>query len=270
VKVAVLGSGSRGNAFAVSTRGATLVIDAGFGPKTLAKRARAAGIALDAAVGVVLTHEHGDHARGADRLAHALACPLFASAGTLAALSARLESVTTHTVEPHRRIGIGPFTVMACRTTHDAAEPLALRVCGPADGATVGFAYDLGHVSPAVRSLLRGCQCLVIEANHDDALLHSAHYPPSVRRRIAGSGGHLSNHSAAGLAGELVHQSLDTVVLVHVSDHCNRPELAQHTVSERLRERGFRGRVLVAEQTAPLAAFDVLGPDLQHVLELPV
>lgn len=256
MKLAVLGSGSRGNALALTARGRALLVDAGFGLRSLVRRARAVGVPLEALDGIVLTHEHGDHARGAAALARVAGCQIYASPGTLRVLNARLAGVGTTAITDHGvRVNIGPFGVTVCRTSHDAAEPLAVAV--DAEDRRVGIAYDLGRPSTALRDLLRECGCLVVEANHDEAMLRTGPYPVSVQRRIAGQGGHLSNRAAAALVSELYHEALAAVVLAHVSHQCNRPALAASAMREALRRRGFRGRLLVARQRTPLAPFEV-------------
>jgi phosphoribosyl 1,2-cyclic phosphodiesterase len=147
VKLAVLGSGSRGNAIALHVDGATLLIDAGFGRRALAQRAERAGIPLEPLVGVVLTHEHGDHARGAVDVATDAGCPVFASPGTIAGVPG-LGAVARPLPPYGTSVAIGPFSVSAARTVHDASEPVALAVADAA-GRKVGIAYDLG--APADR-----------------------------------------------------------------------------------------------------------------------
>jgi phosphoribosyl 1,2-cyclic phosphodiesterase len=258
VKLTVLGSGSRGNAIAIVADGRTLLIDAGFGPRSLARRAKSVGIRLRTLDGVLLTHEHGDHARGAAALARYLGCPVYASPGTLRSLGPRLAGVTTRPIRPeYDTVVIGPFQVAAARTSHDAAEPLAVAI--DAAGRRVGIAYDLGVPTRAVRDLLRDCGCLVVETNHDEAMLAAGPYPLAVQRRIAGVGGHLSNRAAANLVHELYHDALETVVLAHLSDRCNTPALAEAAVSSMLRRCRFRGRVVVALQWTPLAPMEVGG-----------
>lgn len=250
MKLAVLGSGSRGNALAVEAAGATLLVDAGFGPRTLTARARAVGISLEPLAGVVLTHEHGDHARGALALARRAAAPLLATRGTLARLASD-QVVARRPLVPHQACALPPFTVSVCHVVHDAAEPVAV-VVETADGVRIGIAYDVGRPTGALRLLLRECTVLVLEANHDDVLLRTGPYPAVVRQRIAGSAGHLSNRVTAELAAELWHPGLATVVLVHVSEQCNTPDLARRTVHLALRRRGFRGELVVASQAAPM------------------
>jgi phosphoribosyl 1,2-cyclic phosphodiesterase len=252
MKFAVLGSGSRGNAVAFHSHGATLLVDAGFGPKALAKRAAQAGIPLTPLVGIVVTHEHGDHARGAATLAAAHGCRLYASAGTLARV--RTAEGETQLLPPYgQAMAIGPFRITAARTAHDASESVAIAIADDAD-RKVGIAYDLGRATTAVRHLLRDCSALVLEANHDEVMLREGPYPPTVQARIAGSFGHLSNRAAAELAAEVCSPRLEVVVLVHVSERCNDAGLARRTVGRALRAQRFHGRLLVAAQDEPLPA----------------
>ncbi len=250
MKLAVLGSGSRGNAFVVTANGCSLLLDAGFGPRTVVQRANEAGVDLRALVGIVLTHEHGDHARGAASLARKLGCPIYASGGTLTALSDRLGGATRKRITAHEPLTVGPFTVTGCHTTHDAAEPMAFVV--GANGARLGLAYDLGRPTAAVRYLLRGVTTLLLEANHDEILLRTSAYPPSVRARIAGMGGHLSNRAAGELLTDLCHQHMRSVVLVHLSLRCNRRDIARSEVERALSAKGYRGDLFVAHQDKPL------------------
>ncbi|MDH3458610.1 MAG: MBL fold metallo-hydrolase [Gemmatimonadota bacterium] len=266
MKVRVLGSGSSGNAIAFSTGMSTILVDVGFGFRTLARRAALVGLDLGSVEAVVLTHEHNDHACGTAAFVKRVSCPVFASQGTLAALDGTLQAARRVTLPRNGTVQIGSFSVATCPTRHDASEPVALAVRDTITGSTVGVAYDVGRPTVALTSLLKEAACLILEANHDDRMLRSGPYPVAVQRRIAGPDGHLSNRAAADLAAELCHPRLDTVVLAHVSDRCNQPELAQAAVAEALTRRGFRGRVLVASQAEPLEPFEV-GP-AQYALDV--
>jgi phosphoribosyl 1,2-cyclic phosphodiesterase len=254
----VLGSGSRGNAFAVAAHGHVLLVDAGFSAAELERRAAQAGVALDRLAGIALTHEHGDHASGALRLARTHGVPILASPGTWRALGAdaRVRHVA---LSAATRAEIGPFTLLACPTSHDAAEPVAIGVELP-DGPSVAFAYDLGRPTAAVRYLLRRRTVLVLESNHDEVRLRTSGYPPSVQQRIAGSGGHLSNRAAAELLADVHHDALAAVVLAHLSERCNSAEDALATVQPALRRAGFRGLLACAPQDAPLAPITIAPP----------
>jgi phosphoribosyl 1,2-cyclic phosphodiesterase len=252
----VLGSGSRGNCFAVVHEGAVLMVDAGFSATEIERRATIVGLSLDGLVGIALTHEHGDHATGVARLARTRRVPVFCSPGTWAALGARGEHRPLGAVS---RMEVGPFTLAACPTSHDAAEPIALAIEG-VDGTSIGFAYDLGRPTAAVRYLMRHRTAIVLEANHDELRLRTSSYPPSVQQRIAGAGGHLSNRAAAELLRELWHTGLGAVVLAHLSERCNDEREALEAIHPVLHEAGYRGLLCCARQDDPLQVIPVAGP----------
>jgi len=257
VRLTVLGSGSRGNALLVESDGEALLVDAGFSVKDLARRADAAGVSLARVRAIALTHEHGDHARGAVRAAQTWGVPLAASAGTLSALQRALPAQVERLPLPaSRTVSVGAFRLTAFPTAHDAADPVVL-VVEDGGGRRLGVAYDVGSPTAALAHACRDLDALVIEANHDEVLLRSSAYPPSVRARIAGRAGHLSNTQAAALAAQVHHAALGLVVLAHLSDQCNRPDLALAAMERALRPRGFRGRLVVAAQDEPTPALEV-------------
>lgn len=227
-----------------------LVLDAGFSLRELDRRAESVGLDLTGLVGVALTHEHGDHAAGAVRLAARHGVPVLASPGTWGALQAG-DAVPFLPIVQGTRTELAAFTLSGCPIPHDAAEPLALAVTAR-DGTSVGLAYDLGRPTTAVRYLLRNLSAVILEANHDEVLLRTSEYPASVQERIAGSAGHLSNRTAAELLAEVHHRGLGAVLLAHLSRRCNTEAAARDTVEQALRAVGFAGDVLVARQDAPI------------------
>ena len=247
----VLGSGSRGNCCALESDGKAILIDAGFSAREIERRAEAAGFELGRVAGIALTHEHGDHSRGAPLLARRLNVPVLTAPGTWNRLAPALEHATHRPLGICARVELGPFTIDACATSHDAVEPLAI-VVRDSEGVSVGVAYDLGRPTSAVRYLLRDLTGIVLEANHDEVQLRTSDYPPVVQRRISGSTGHLSNRAAAQLLGELCHPGLATVVLAHLSYECNTPADARAAVARALRRAGFKGVLQVADQDQPL------------------
>jgi phosphoribosyl 1,2-cyclic phosphodiesterase len=256
----VLGSGSGGNCFAVESEGTVLLIDAGFSAREIERRGNAVGLDLGQIAGIVLTHEHGDHARGAAGLARRLGVPVLTSPGTWRRLATTMRDAEHCPLGLCARVELGPFTIDACPTSHDAAEPLAV-VARSFHGTSVGVAYDLGRPTTAVRYLLRDLTAIVLEANHDEVRLRTSAYPPVVQRRIAGSAGHLSNRAAAELLRQLHHPGLSIVVLAHLSQQCNSAREARATVAPALRRAGFRGLLQIAEQDEPLPPMVVAHAD---------
>jgi phosphoribosyl 1,2-cyclic phosphodiesterase len=158
---------------------------------------------------------------------------------------------------PGRPFRVGQLRVEPFLTVHDAADPVGVAVVDEATGLRLGVATDLGRPTAQIRHALTGCDLLVLEANHDEVLLHTGPYPTSVKRRIASSHGHLSNQAAARLATELLHPRLAGVVLAHLSFECNRPVLAERVVGDALRAAGWRGHLEVALQDRPSRMLDL-------------
>ena len=260
MRLYMLGSGSRGNCCALEAEGAAILLDAGFSAREIERRAETAGLDLSSVAGIALTHEHGDHACGAPRLARRLGVPILTAPGTWDRLATSMRRAIHQPIGLRGAVELGPFRVEACPTSHDAADPLALAVRGP-DGTAVGVAYDLGRPTAAVRYLLQKLTAIVLEANHDEVQLRTSGYPPVVQRRIAGSGGHLSNRAAAELLSELHHPGLAVVVLAHLSQRCNTADDARATVAPALRRAGFGGSLHVASQDVPLPPIDVVAPE---------
>jgi len=259
MRLYVLGSGSRGNCLAVETDHTAILLDAGFSAREIERRAELAGLDLARDLPRALTHEHADHACGAPRLAQRLRVPILTAPGTWDRLASGMGRTAHQAIGLRVVVELGPFRVEACSTSHDAADPVALAV-RIGDGTGVGVAYDLGRPTAAVRYLLQNLTALVLEANHDEVQLRTSGYPPAVRRRIAGSGGHLSNRAAAELLAELHHPGLTVVVLAHLSQRCNSAADARATVAPALRRVGFGGALHVAAQDVPLPPIDVIAP----------
>jgi phosphoribosyl 1,2-cyclic phosphodiesterase len=253
MRVTVLGSGSAGNATLVEAGNVRILIDAGFSGRDVERRLYAVDVDPATVNAIVITHDHGDHTRGMGVLARRLQLPLYMTPRTHAACAALLDGTeTVRTYGSTAPFTLGALEVRPFLTVHDAADPVAVTVRNLDSGAKLGIATDLGRPTAAVRAELAGCHMLVLEANHDDALLWSGPYPWSVKQRIASSHGHLSNRAAAALARELFHSGLTNVVLAHLSEHCNNGELAQHAVGAALARLRYRGRLSVAPQDDPM------------------
>jgi phosphoribosyl 1,2-cyclic phosphodiesterase len=259
VHVTVLGSGSEGNATLVESGGVAILIDAGFSGRDLEQRLETCGVPTSALRAIVITHDHGDHTRGMGIIARRYGVPLFLTEKTLAACAALLngkEAVQRYrSSEPFR---IGPFEVQPFLTVHDAADPVAIAVKHVDNGCKLGVATDLGRPTAAVYAALKDSHVLVLEANHDEAMLWNGPYPWSVKQRIASSHGHLSNRASADLVRQLYHPALSSVILAHLSVHCNTGSLARSVVERVLDRKGYRGNVTVAPQDKPMQTLDVM------------
>jgi phosphoribosyl 1,2-cyclic phosphodiesterase len=249
----MLGSGSSGNAVVIDCDGSRLLIDCGFGTRTLATRLAAAGIAPASIEACIITHEHSDHIKGAAAAARKWGWPLFASRGTARARELADVSITAFTAGD--ALTFTHMDIATAPTPHDASDPVGLIVTARRSGTRAGICYDIGHASDAVRQLCSEVDVLVLESNHDDEMLRTGPYPVWLRRRIAGDHGHLSNAVAAELARESVQPRLRHVVLAHLSAQNNTPATAHRNMTRALAGTAFRGTVSVALQDSVAGPF---------------
>lgn len=222
-----LGSGSAGNATLVEARSATttsrVLVDCGFSLRELEARLARAGTSADSLDAVFITHEHGDHVGCAVSLAQRHGVPLWMSRGTWQAIGAPDLGEALHFARDGQAIAIGDLELSPFTVPHDAREPLQLRL---SDGAArLGVLTDAGSITPHLLQHLQGCQALLLECNHDRALLAASRYPPSLKARIGGHYGHLSNDIAAQILEASLHSGLRHVVAAHLSEQNNRAEL---------------------------------------------
>jgi phosphoribosyl 1,2-cyclic phosphodiesterase len=258
MKVAVLGSGSAGNSVFVCAGETRILVDAGFSARMLEERLARLAVEPADVDAIVVTHDHRDHTRGIGVFARRHGTPLYMTRATREAcrdLLAGEEAVIEY--RPGVPFVLGGLRVEPFLTVHDAADPVGVAVVDVARGLRLGIATDLGRPTAQIRHALAACDLLVLEANHDDVLLHAGPYPVSVKHRIASSHGHLSNQVAAQLVTELLHPRLAAVVLAHLSEECNRPSLAERVVGDALRAAGWRGHLEVALQDRPTALLDL-------------
>ena len=224
-----LGSGSTGNATLVEARSGTttsrVLIDCGFSLREFEARLGRAGLRPDQLDAVFVTHEHGDHVGCAATLARRHGIPVWMSRGTWRAIGAPDLGELLHFARDGEAITIGDLALTPYTVPHDAAEPLQLR-CSDGD-ATLGVLTDAGSITPHLLDNLRRCDALLLECNHDAQLLAQSSYPASLKARISGRHGHLSNETAAQILRDCVHGGLQHLVAAHLSEQNNRPELAR-------------------------------------------
>lgn len=258
MRVTVLGSGSKGNAVLVETADTLVLVDAGFSARDMERRLGKVGVAAEEVDAIVISHDHGDHTKGMGVFARRFGTPLYLTDPTRGVCQHLLRG--EEEVRSYRGgfpFSIGRIVVEPFLTIHDATDPVALALRDSESGLKVGIATDLGRPTAQVRHALSGSNLLILEANHDEALLHQCSYPWQVKSRIASSHGHLSNDAAANLALELLHPRLGGVVLAHLSGECNRPELAEAVVGRALNEAGYKGVLQVAAQDSPTGPLDL-------------
>ena len=224
-----LGSGSSGNATLVEAgagaRPTRLLVDCGFTQKELTARLARLGLAPADLDAVFVTHEHGDHVGCAPALARRHGVPLWMSRGTWRAIGApELGEDLLRFACDGESIEVGDLRLAPYTVPHDAAEPLQLTVD---DGASkLGILTDAGSLTTHLRQALQACEALLLECNHEPAMLAASSYPASLKARVGGPLGHLANGVAAELLADCRHGRLQHVVAAHLSQQNNRPALA--------------------------------------------
>ncbi len=250
MRVAVLGSGSAGNAVVVESDSRRLLVDAGFSCRELERRLDLAGIDASNFDGILLTHEHGDHVRGAGLFSRRHEVPIYATKGTFAGVNLGKRVHEKVVIRSGERHAAGLFRITPFKIPHDAMEPVGY-VVEDACGRRVGVVSDIGTCSRLAWGRLSDLDVLILETNHDLKMLRDGPYPWHLKERVAGRFGHLSNADAAEGIRELVTDRLQWVVLYHLSEINNLPALAVDLVTETLREEGSRARLRVSTQAEP-------------------
>ena len=250
MKLCVLGSGSRGNSVLMQSGNTRLLIDAGFGTRTIAKRLKSIGVDPRSIQGVVVTHEHTDHAKGAAAGAARWGWQIYTTAGTRGASVTLLDS-HTHTLVANEPLTIGDAVIHPISVSHDATDPVAVIATDITDGVRAAIVYDLGMMSEPLQKAIEHVEILVIESNHDGDMLRNGPYPASLKRRISSHHGHLSNRAAGIAAARCAHRGLSHVVLAHLSETNNTPGIATESMRRALTRTQFRGTITAAPQDHP-------------------
>lgn len=248
LRVAVLASGSKGNAAYIELDGVRLLIDAGISARRITRSLADLGVDAASLDGVFVTHEHSDHIKGLPTLLKQYRLPLFAPPATLRAIGESL-AVPEDTFTPLAGdVMLGSVAVKSFSTLHDAASPVGYAVCGSEKCA---LATDLGFLTNDVMAAIEGSDVLILEANHDRELLQSGSYPWRLKQRILSNRGHLSN-SAAAWALVRLKKRPRAVFLAHMSQENNRPELVEETVRTILAQQNVRQEnLLLTAQDVP-------------------
>lgn len=233
IRFASLGSGSQGNALIVDAGETRVLLDCGFSSREAAARLARLGMAPDELNAILVTHEHGDHVGGVFAFARRHRLTVYLTYGTHAA-AARGSALLPECrlIDGHTPFAIGSLQVEPFPVPHDAREPVQYAF---SDGVRrLGVLTDSGTITPHILDTLRACDGLVLECNHDHALLAASRYPASLRRRIGGRLGHLENEQAAALLRQIDTRRLQHVLAAHLSQENNRPELAARALASAL------------------------------------
>ncbi|HXI02323.1 MAG TPA: MBL fold metallo-hydrolase [Candidatus Saccharimonadales bacterium] len=240
LRVTVLGSGSSGNLTLVEGPRGRIAIEMGLSEREASRRLRACGVEPRTLDAVFVSHEHADHVRGARLFSRRHGVPIFTTRAAAAAAGISASEVAGLVeIEPGGEVERAGMTIRTFSLPHDAPDTVGYVV--EEDGTRLGYATDLGFPSALAVERLRGCQILVVEANHDLEMLRSGPYPAFVKQRVMSRHGHLSNEQSAELIREVVTPETQSVFLAHLSAKNNDGRLALDAGGRALRECGRDG-----------------------------
>ncbi len=233
-------SGSSGNSCYIGNEDEGILIDAGRSAKQLENALKNNGLDIASVKALFVTHEHTDHISGLRVLASRHNIKVYATGGTLSALEDMGElsdKISYEVISPDGSEAAG-MIVKAFPTSHDCRESCGFTVQTP-DGRSVAIATDLGYISDEVRAAVSGCDTVMIESNHDVNMLQNGDYPYILKRRILSDSGHLSNDSCARELSDFVRNGTTRIILAHLSEHNNIPQLAYITSRSALSSAGM-------------------------------
>lgn len=247
--VTTLASGSSGNCTLVSEGDTHVLVDAGISCRRITLALRELGLDPADLSGICVTHEHTDHICGLATLIKRYRVPLYATGGTGRQLCYRIAFLEDllHDFEPGQTFQVGGLTVESFQTLHDTAQPCGYALSNGSRKAAI--VTDLGLVTDEVLDGIHGAHLLIVEANHDIECLKSGPYPYSLKARILGDRGHLSNEAGASLARSAAEGGAHTVVLAHLSAENNTPAMARSAAERAL--SGWEGTLVVAPRREP-------------------
>lgn len=233
MRFASLGSGSAGNALLVEVNRTTVMLDCGFSIKETVARLARLNVQPEGISGIVVTHEHDDHAGGVFKFAAKYQIPVWLTYGTHKMVSRYMPNqhhLQLNIINSHQAFAIDAIEVQPYPVPHDAREPIQ---CLFSDGQMqLGVLTDVGRTTPHIEGNLRNCHALVLECNHDANMLKTGPYSWPLKQRVGGELGHLENSDAAQLLSKLNHQQLRHIVAAHLSAKNNTPKLAQSALAK--------------------------------------
>lgn len=233
MKLCSISSGSSGNCIYAGTDNSHILIDAGISGKKIEEGLHSIDLKAEEMQAILVTHEHLDHIKGLGVLARRYGIPIFGTAGTIDYMTShdcigKVDDSLFHVIQPEEEFSIGDMDITAISTSHDAAEPVSYMV--KKGQKSMAVLTDLGTYDDFLVDKLQGLDVLLLEANHDIHMLQAGGYPYYLKKRILGNKGHLSNELSGQLLGRLLHDDFKHVLLGHLSQENNFPELAYETV----------------------------------------
>lgn len=231
MKFASLGSGSKGNATIIDTEHGCLMIDCGFSIKETARRLERVGKSPQDISAILVTHEHSDHWKGVLPFASKFSIDVYATAGCYRAVNVSPStSKLLKVICSHSEFMINNVHVLPIPVPHDANEPV--QYIFSYDQYRLGILTDVGNITPYIVEQYNNCSGLLVEANHDIELLQAGAYPKFLKDRVAGQWGHLNNHQTASLLSAIDQQSIQKLVIGHISESNNNSARVKQAIED--------------------------------------
>lgn len=231
MRIAALGSGSRGNSVLIEHADTCIMVDCGFSTRETERRLANLGKEAGQLTGIFVSHEHSDHVRGIGSLARKYQIPVWMTQGTRSACK-NLDTVDVRLIQDYAAIEVQDLMVQPYAMPHDANEPCQFVFSNGQKKA--GVLTDIGSITPTVIDALDGCDALMLECNHDTDMLDQSEYPYFLKERITGDFGHFSNEQAVSLLEQIDIGGLQHIVALHLSEKNNTPSLVRSSLSESL------------------------------------
>jgi len=251
----VLGSGSSGNAALLATENTRILLDAGLSMKELARRLAAIGEEFERIDAILISHEHSDHVAGLPVIARSkkVRASIYLTRLTVPAIDWGEAEPRLMPFQAGASFKIGDIEVNSFSVPHDAIDPVGF--CFETRGVRIGVVTDLGYIPESVKYHLRRTDLLLLEANHDLDMLKVGPYPWSVKQRVMSRVGHLSNLGMSEYLTQDFDGSTTNLVLGHLSEQNNHPEIVRMFATQPLEERGLRTRLTIAQPHIPSEVF---------------
>lgn len=254
LEFSVLGSGSQGNATVVSDGEYTLLVDAGFTGQELTRRLGVIGKKTPEIQAILITHDHSDHIAGAGVIGRNANAPIYIHESLHVKLRRRLgKKLTFHYLEDQKSFQLGSMTITPFEVPHDSIHCFGFLI--EKEGLRIGYATDVGSVTPSVIEALQGCHTIIIESNHEEELLLTGSYPKQLKDRVFSDIGHISNDECGQILKAVAHEGLRRIVFIHLSEENNRKELVIDNAEYAL--EGYSPELITSSQYTPTRMYTV-------------